>query len=631
MNVGPTSQLVVSGFPNPTTAGTAHNVTVTAQDAFGNTATGYTGTVHFTSSDGQAVLPGNYTFTAGDAGTHTFTNGVTLKTAGTQSITATDTVTGTITGTQSGDRGRTCGDAPWSVTGFPNPTTAGVAHNVTVTAQDAFGNTATGYTGTVHFTSSDGQAVLPANYTFAAGDAGAHTFTNGHAQDGGHPVDHGHRHGDRDHHGHPERITVNAAAATTLIVSGFPNPTTAGTAHNVTVTAEDAFGNTATGYRGTVHFTSSDGQAVLPGNYTFTAGDAGTHTFTSHAQDGRHPVHHGHRHGHRFDHRHPERMTVNVGADVPARVSGFPTRPRPGWRTTSRSRPRTPSATRPAATGARCTSPAATARRSCRATTPSWPATPGRTPSPTVTLKTAGTQSITATDTVTGTITGTQSGIVVHGPIALVQQNSITPAANVTVVKPTLPSGVTPGDALVLVIADQSSNNDIVGSVSGGGVTWAKATSTGSTANGDAEIWYGLNSSGTSGSTAITVNLSGSASQKTNVQIADVSEWSNVATSGALDKSTNANNTTASISAGSVTPTVAGELVISDAYLLNGNTTQPTPTNGFTSLTQNPGPPNYRGYGAYLLDGSTSSISTTWTEPGGAGSWSAAIATFMPQ
>ena len=37
---------------------------------------------------------------------------------------------------------------------------------MTVTAVDAYGNVATGYTGTVHFTSSDGQAVLPANYTF---------------------------------------------------------------------------------------------------------------------------------------------------------------------------------------------------------------------------------------------------------------------------------------------------------------------------------------------------------------------------------------------------------------------------------------------------------------------------------
>src|SRR5262249_29383989 len=36
--------------------------------------------------------------TSGDAGVHTFTSGVTLKTAGNQTVTATDTVTGSITG-----------------------------------------------------------------------------------------------------------------------------------------------------------------------------------------------------------------------------------------------------------------------------------------------------------------------------------------------------------------------------------------------------------------------------------------------------------------------------------------------------------------------------------------------------
>ncbi len=231
-----------------------------------------------------------------------------------------------------------------------------------------------------------------------------------------------------------------------------------------------------------------------------------------------------------------------------------------------------------------------------------------------------------ATDSYTNVGTSSEVSFT-YSNIGLVQQNSITPAANASSVTPTLTSGVTDGDALILVVADESDNSAIVSSVSGGGVTWAKATSTGTSANGDAEIWYGLDSSGTSGSTVITVTLNHS----TNVQIADVSEWSGLATSGALDQSTNANNTTASISAGSVTPTVSGELIISDAYLLNGNTTQPTPTSGFASLTQMPGESgNYRGYGAYLVDGSSSSISTTWTEPGGAGAWSAAIATFKP-
>jgi len=48
---------------------------------------------------------------------------------------------------------------------------------VTVTAFDQYGNIATGYTGTVHFGSSDGQAVLPApDYTFAGADEGFHAF-----------------------------------------------------------------------------------------------------------------------------------------------------------------------------------------------------------------------------------------------------------------------------------------------------------------------------------------------------------------------------------------------------------------------------------------------------------------------
>src|SRR5262249_44765099 len=70
------------------TAGTAFDLTVTALDVFNNTATSYTRTVSFTSTAASAVLPHDYTVTAADQGVHTF-NGVTLKTAGTQTITAT--------------------------------------------------------------------------------------------------------------------------------------------------------------------------------------------------------------------------------------------------------------------------------------------------------------------------------------------------------------------------------------------------------------------------------------------------------------------------------------------------------------------------------------------------------------
>src|SRR5205823_4379992 len=54
--------------------------------------------VKFTSSDGTAVLPGPFTFTAADDGSHIFTNNITLKTAGNDTITVTDTNNGFVLG-----------------------------------------------------------------------------------------------------------------------------------------------------------------------------------------------------------------------------------------------------------------------------------------------------------------------------------------------------------------------------------------------------------------------------------------------------------------------------------------------------------------------------------------------------
>src|SRR5262249_1561715 len=100
VNAAAATTMTVAAFPSTTTAGVAGNLTVTLKDPYGNIANGYRGTVHFTSSDAKAVLPASYTFTAGDAGVHTFN--ATLKTAGTQSITVKDTATVSITSTDAG-------------------------------------------------------------------------------------------------------------------------------------------------------------------------------------------------------------------------------------------------------------------------------------------------------------------------------------------------------------------------------------------------------------------------------------------------------------------------------------------------------------------------------------------------
>jgi hypothetical protein len=91
------AQLVLSA-PAQTTVGSRVGVTVTAEDANGHVAAGYAGTVHFTSSDGGAVLPADYTFTAANGGTVTLP--VTFQTAGAQSLTVADTAQDSLSATQ---------------------------------------------------------------------------------------------------------------------------------------------------------------------------------------------------------------------------------------------------------------------------------------------------------------------------------------------------------------------------------------------------------------------------------------------------------------------------------------------------------------------------------------------------
>src|SRR5205807_784393 len=110
----------------------------------------------------------DYTFVASDNGVHSFS--VTLKTAGAQSVTATDKTTATITGTESGISVAAAAASKLTVSGFPTSATAGVAGTITATAQDAYGNVAKTYAGTVQFKISDEQAGLPLDYTFVSGD-----------------------------------------------------------------------------------------------------------------------------------------------------------------------------------------------------------------------------------------------------------------------------------------------------------------------------------------------------------------------------------------------------------------------------------------------------------------------------
>jgi hypothetical protein len=141
--VGATHFIVTA--PSSSTAGSSFSITVTALDANNSVVTNYAGTVHFTSSDtnSSVVLPTDYAFQPGDSGAHTFT-GVTLVTAGNQSVAATDTSNSTVTGSA------TVTINPASATGLgfvQQPTNTAVNSTispaVTVQVVDAYGNRVT--------------------------------------------------------------------------------------------------------------------------------------------------------------------------------------------------------------------------------------------------------------------------------------------------------------------------------------------------------------------------------------------------------------------------------------------------------------------------------------------------------
>ncbi len=164
------------------------------------------------------------------------------------------------------------------ISGAPTTDVAGASYSFTVTAQNASNATDAGYTGTIRFSSTDVQAGLPATYTFAAGDAGSHTFTATLKTAAAQTITATDTTTTAGSVTTPS-IAVSPAAASQFVLSGLSTTATVGQGLTVTVTAKDPYGNVATGYTGTVSFASSDSSATLPGRYTFTTQDAGKHTF----------------------------------------------------------------------------------------------------------------------------------------------------------------------------------------------------------------------------------------------------------------------------------------------------------------------------------------------------------------
>jgi hypothetical protein len=180
--------------PANVTLGTPFNVTITALTAGNQLDALYTGTIHFTSSDGSAVLPADFTFTLADSGSHTFS--VTINTAGSQTITVTDTTTG-ITGSAvvNGSAARPApalagksdpGGSPMAAVTAAAPglflirampsATSGTPIRIPVDALDLFGSMIPGDWGAPTLGGSGGTVGLPGSYTLVTTEEDRHSF-----------------------------------------------------------------------------------------------------------------------------------------------------------------------------------------------------------------------------------------------------------------------------------------------------------------------------------------------------------------------------------------------------------------------------------------------------------------------
>jgi len=291
---------VVTGPSQSPIAGNSFAITVAAVDAVGNVVTGYRGKVHFDSSDLDAALPRDYTFTAADNGSHIFGN-VRLVLSGDQTISVSELGTASpISGSLSiqviaGAASRI------ELSGFRgNKVVAGSLQSLTVAIRDSSGNLAD-FSGLVHFTSTDPQAVLPADRVLSPYDnayytyfgivlktAGNQTITVTATSASSAPQSRGGvRQASQGINATVLKgvisVLVTPAGASSFTVTPSTSTPAAGAAFNVTVTAKDTFGNIATDYSGQVGFSASpaDPQGALPPNYTFVPStDNGTHTFS---------------------------------------------------------------------------------------------------------------------------------------------------------------------------------------------------------------------------------------------------------------------------------------------------------------------------------------------------------------
>ncbi|MBN1677578.1 MAG: PKD domain-containing protein [Candidatus Thermoplasmatota archaeon] len=176
---GPALFLDISDVPSNPIMDVPVNMTVSALDQYDMPYSDYSGTVTFSSDrPGEVSHPADYTFTVGDAGTHTFYGEMTFHATGWFLITCSDLYNVSVFEAQilvnviSGER--IIDHFELELVPAVDPLIAGTEVSVMVTAYDQFDIVFEDYTGTVSFVTDAplGTFTVPADYTFTVSDAG---------------------------------------------------------------------------------------------------------------------------------------------------------------------------------------------------------------------------------------------------------------------------------------------------------------------------------------------------------------------------------------------------------------------------------------------------------------------------
>lgn len=162
---------------------------------------------------------------------------------------------------------------------LPASVTVKVPFNFTVEAVDGSGTVDSGYTGTVDFSSTDSTAFLPADAAFTAGDGGVRTFSATINEAGDIYITAADTANAAINGNDWTSAEYSASVVTDFVLEVLTDPVVRNDPFQMKVTAVNHLGQKVTSYTGSVQ-ASVQYATILPPVYTFTAADAGEHTFT---------------------------------------------------------------------------------------------------------------------------------------------------------------------------------------------------------------------------------------------------------------------------------------------------------------------------------------------------------------